>query len=139
MQFTCWARDHSIDPKENTRCSLLRVVPSTGYLSIPLNISAEEGDGSFENVQAQMINLNSAHIFIILSLLSLPTHGQCRGRGETMRKLKDGAIVWCPSTGQSNTEWQEMKECQKAATVLLFAPNGFPLGVHIKMLRRKRP
>lgn len=79
-----------------------------------------------------MINLNSAHIFIILSLLSLATHVECRGRGGNYEEIKRRAIVRCPSTGQNNTEWQEMKECQEAATVLLFAPNGFPVEVNIK-------
>lgn len=79
-----------------------------------------------------MINLNSAaHIYHPELAIAAHARREQRKRGN-YEEIKWGAIVRCPSTGQNNTEWQEMKECQTAAMALLFAPNGFPVEVNIK-------
>lgn len=109
-------------------CSVLRVVRSKGYLSIPLNIS---GALFWKCTSPDDKSKFNPHIYH--PQLAIAVHA-CRVRRKegNYEEIKWRAIVRCPSTGQNNTEWQEMKECQNAATKLLFAPNGFPVEANIK-------
>lgn len=116
-------------------CSVLRVVRSNGYLSIPLNIS-----GALFWKCASPDDKSKFNPHIYHPQLAIAVHA-CRVRRKegNYEEIKWRAIVRCPSTGQNNTGWQEMKECQNAATELLFAPNGFPVEANIKNAPLKMP
>lgn len=105
-------------------CSVLRVVGSKGYLSIPLNIS---GALFWKCASPDDKSKFSPHIYH--PPLAIAVHA-CRVRRKegNYEEIKWRAIVRCPFTGQNNTQWQEMKECHK----LLFAPNGFPVEVNTR-------